>query len=207
MREKLIEKYKESLSHSHGTLVIIVINIVIFIALITIPNLANELLLYPQLDRVIERPWTLVTVFFSHEIHVHLLVNMVLFFFFGSELEKITSLKTIFLVYLITGFSGILITIPLAFIMGWTGSVVGASGAAWGIVATFAVMRPNVRLLGGTAKLYALLLFVGNAILAIINPQISIGAGAHAVGILVGMICGYWLKNKETERRNAIKVN
>ena len=200
MKEKMIEKYKKSLLSSRGTLAIIFINIVVFITLNTIPDLADEILLYPQLGMIMRRPWTLVTVFFSHQIHVHLLANMGLVFVFGIQLEKITSSKTIFLIYLIIGFIGSLATIPVASLLEWTESVVGASAAAWGVVSAFAAMRPNTSILGGKAKFWVVALFVSNAIITILNPQISVGAGAHAIGITVGLICGYWIKNRELKK-------
>ncbi len=85
----MIEKLKTSVWGSPATLTIIVINIVFYIALNTVPNLADKLLLDP--DLILERPWTLVTVFFSQEWFIHILGNMGLLFIFGRQLEKITS--------------------------------------------------------------------------------------------------------------------
>ncbi len=195
---KMIEKLKTSVQGSHATLTIIVINIVIYIALNTVPNLADKLLLDP--DLILERPWTLVTVFFSQESFIHILGNMGLLFIFGRQLEKITSSKSVLLVYFFTGFMGSLTFIPFAPIIGWTGGpVVGASAAVWGVVAAFAAMRPNALIVKGKAKHWAAALFIGNAILLILNPQISIGAAAHAAGIILGVICGYWLKTIEAK--------
>lgn len=188
MEKKTIQK---------ATLTIIVINTLIFIALHTIPNLADKLLLKPDLDVIIGRPWTLVTVFFSQERYVHILINMGLFFIFGKELEKITSSKTVFLIYITTGFIGSLTFIPIAHLVGWTEHVFGASAAVMGVIAAFAVMRPNTRILGSKAILFPGVLFTSNAILLILQPQISIGGGAHAIGIVVGLVCGYLLKKKE----------
>ncbi|ACB85129.1 rhomboid family intramembrane serine protease [Natranaerobius thermophilus] len=194
----ITNKYKAVVRDRHGTLVIIFVNLLFYIVLNTIPNLGDKLLLYPEINMVIERPWTLITVFFSHEIHIHILGNMGLFFFFGSKLEKVTNSKVVILVYLITGFIGSLAILPVAYLIEWTETVVGASAAVFGIVSAFAVLRPSTIILRSKAKWWALALFVFNAIIAIINPQISVGAGAHAVGIIVGLIIGYWLKNKKT---------
>ncbi|EEG78845.1 rhomboid family intramembrane serine protease [Dethiobacter alkaliphilus] len=194
------KKYMESIRDRQGTLVIIFINLVFFIAINTVPNIGDKLFLDPQVSMILERPWTLVTVFFSHEIHIHFLGNMGLLYFFGSELEKITTPKTIFLIYLIAGFIGSLAIIPVAYLIEWNDTVVGASAAVWGIVATFAAMRPNVSILGGKAKHWAVTLFIMNAVLAIINPQnLGVGSGAHAMGIIVGVMIGYCLKNKQTQ--------
>jgi len=199
VKEKIAYKYKERICDRKGTLLIMFINIVLFLVLNISPNLGDKLLLNPEIDMIIERPWTLITVFFSHEVHVHLLGNMGLFFFFGSELEKITNSKVVLLVYLIAGFLGSLVIIPVASLIESEGLIAGASAAVFGIVTTFAVIRPDTIIMTSKAKWWASSLFIFNAIIAILNPQTSDGASAHVVGIIMGLICGYWLKNKSTK--------
>jgi len=202
MNKNMTNKYKESIRDRQGTLAIIFINIVLFIVLNMIPDIGDKLLLNPKINMVMQRPWTLVTVFFSHEVLIHILANMGLLLSFGSKLEKITSSKVVFTVYLICGFVGSLTIIPVAYINRFSGLVPGASAAAFGIVATFAAMRPNTKVMGGTAKQWAAMLFIFNAVLWILNPEISVGGGAHAIGVAIGLIFGYWLKTKETKRSN-----
>ena len=198
MNKNMTKKYKDR----QGTLAIIFINIVLFIVINMIPGIGDKLLLNPKINMIMQRPWTLVTVFFSHEVLIHILANMGLLLSFGSKLEKITSSKVIFTVYLICGFVGSLTIIPVAYLNGFIGLVPGASAATFGIVATFAAMRPNTKVMGGTAKQWAAMLFIFNAVLWILKPQISIGGGAHAIGIVIGLIFGYYLKSKETKRSN-----
>jgi len=194
----MINKVKKGLKGSNATLAIIVINIIVYIALITVPNIADMLLLDP--DKVLEKPWTLITVFFSHEWLIHIFLNMGFFFIFSRQLERLTSSKTVLIVYVISGFIGSLTFMPFAPLIGWSGSVVGASAAVWGVAAAFAAMRPDALILKGKAKHWVAVLFAGNTILLVLNPQVSIGAAAHYAGIIVGLICGYWLKTKEQKR-------
>ncbi len=194
MKKTIREKYRESLSGNYATLMIIAINIVIFIVLNTIPNIETELLIYPNL--ILKKPWTLVTVFFSHLIHVHLLVNMALLLIFGIKLEKLTSSKVVLLIYIISGFIGSLSIIPVSVVLDWTKDVAGASAAVFGVVAAFSVMQPNAIVLKSKAKTWLMSLFVSNIVIAILNPSISIGAGAHVAGIIVGMVYGYCLKRR-----------
>jgi membrane associated rhomboid family serine protease len=202
MKKKITEKYRESLSGNYATLMIICINIMLFIALNTIPNIGDILLLNPKISMIIQKPWTLVTVFFSHEVPIHIFSNMGLLLCFGSKLEKITNSKVILAVYLICGFIGSLTIIPVASLTGNNELVAGASAAVFGIVATFAAMRPNTKVLGGKAKQWAASLFIVNAVIVILKPQVSVGGGAHVIGVVIGLIFGYWLKNKETKRSN-----
>jgi membrane associated rhomboid family serine protease len=59
-----------------------------FIALNNVPNLRENLLLNHEISMTLEKPWTLITVFFSHEVIIHLVFNMGILFFFGSSLES-----------------------------------------------------------------------------------------------------------------------
>lgn len=194
----MIDKVKKGLEGSNATLAIIVVNIIVYTALITVPNIADMLLLDP--DKVLEKPWTLVTVFFAHEWFIHIFLNMGFFFIFSRQLEKLTSSITVLFVYLACGFIGSLTFMPFAPLIGWSGPVVGASAAVWGSAAAFAAMRPDALILKGKAKHWIAALFVGNTVLLALNPQVSIGAAAHYAGLVTGLICGYWLKNKEQKR-------
>ncbi|GAB6056364.1 hypothetical protein JCM15415_16800 [Methanobacterium movens] len=109
------------------------------------------------------------------------------------------------IVYLIAGFIGSLTIIPVAYIIGFTGPVFGASAAVFGIVSAFAIMRPNTIILKSQAKWWPLALFIGKAIMVILNPEIPVETGAHASGILTGLLLGYWMKNKE--KKQNISVN
>lgn len=190
------KKYKETIRDRQGTLVIIFINIILFIALNTIPSLGEKLLLNSEIAMILEKPWTLVTVFFSHEVYIHIIFNMGVFFFFGSKLEKITNAKTVILVYLISGFIGSL-TFPFTQSMVQRPELVaGASAAVMGTVTAFAVMRPSIVILRSKAKWWALALFIFSIFSAILTPQTLDSAVAHITGILVGLISGYYLNNK-----------
>lgn len=199
MNEKMLKKHKESILERKGTLAIILVNLIAFMALNMIPNMGDNLLLSPDINMIIEKPWTLITVFFSHKIHFHMLLNMALLLIFGSRLEKITSTKMLFFFYLIAGFIGSLVIIPVASLIGNEDLMAGASAAVFAIVIMYAVLRPDAILLKSKAKWWALSLFIFNLIIAFINPETSDGAAAHVAGIIVGLICGYWLKNKESK--------
>ena len=178
MNRNIVEKYKHN-THGSETLVIILINLMVFVALNIIPNIEGKLLLSPETSMVIERPWTLITVFFSHQIHLHLVLNMGLLFIFGSALEKITNSRVLFSLYLLAGFVGSLAILPVATLTGTEDLVAGASAAVFGIVTTFAVLRPDTLILKSQAKWWALALFIYNVIIVLFDPQTSVGAAAH----------------------------
>lgn len=196
MKKTAPERFAIDWSSSYATLVIIVLNVAAFAALYAAPHLVDQLLLHPDLGRTLERPWTLVTVFFSHQIPLHLLVNVAVFAVFGLKLERTAGSTAVVLVYVISGLIGSLTMIPLAPLLDWSGHVVGASAAAWGVAAAFAAMYPDERVLGSKAQAWVAALFIGNLVLSLSNPAMSIGAGTHSAGIIVGLLCGYWLRRR-----------
>lgn len=190
------KNYKELLTNSKGIVIILLVNVIFFIVLNLVPGIRNVILLYPELDKLLEKPWTLITAFFSHEILIHIFVNMAIIIIFGRRLEKITSSKTVILIYLITGIAGSL-TFPFyASLIEYPlyEPVVGASASAFGVAAAYAAMKPKVIILGSKAILWVIAMFIFNFIIAIFNPQSSVGAGSHFAGLLIGYIYGYWLR-------------
>ena len=200
MNEKIMEKPKEGISVEKVTFAIILINIALYIALNTAPSLRENLLMNREISLILEKPWTLITVFLSHEVFIHLAFNMGIFYFFGTRLEKIANAKTVAIVYLIAGLIGSLTILFTGLIVQQTGLIAGASASVFGIVGTFATLRPNAVILGSKAKLWMWVLVIVTVLLAVLNPQTLDSAVAHVIGAFVGIVCGYWLKNKEDKK-------
>lgn len=189
--------YKKYFSNNFPVLILIGINIIVFMAINAFPNLRNVFLLNANLKISLEKPWTLLTVFFSHELLIHILLNMFLVLIFGSELYKESNAKVVYFAYILCGFIGSLSVIIYASLTGYNGGLIaGASAAAFGIVATYVMLQPDTVILKSKSKYWLIALFVVNAILTIDNPQISVGGPAHAIGILVGLLFGWLLKKK-----------
>ena len=189
--------YKKYFSNNSAVLIIISINILVFIAINVFPNFRDIFLLNADPKTTLEKPWTLLTVFFSHELPIHVLINMFLILIFGSELYKETNAKVVYFVYILCGFISSISTLIYASLIGYNGGLIaGASAAAFGIVAAYAMLQPDVVILKSKSKYWLIALFIVNVILTIKNPQVSVGGPAHAVGILVGLLFGWILKKK-----------
>lgn len=180
----------------NGTIGIVVINIFLYLMINFIPDLAENLLLSTDVNVILQKPWTLVTVFFSHKMHLHILLNMLLFLVFGSELEKITDKKTIFVIYFLAGLSGSLVIVPVSIIIGNTALIAGASASVFGIVATYAVLRPNDMIIKSKAKWWLRSLLILNVVTIFIGSNASDSSAAHLVGIFIGLVFGNLLKNR-----------
>ncbi len=194
--------YRRDLLASRVTIAIVAVNLVVFAVLLARLDLATLFLLNPTLDAVAAQPWTLLTVFFSHEILVHLLVNMALFLVFGVKLEKVGGPLAVVATYIITGLLGSLAILATAPFL-WDGELIpGASAAVFGTVAAFAMVRPNELVLRSKARVWPIVLFVVNLALALSSPLTRVGAVGHAVGIVAGLACGYVIK-RMVDRRSA----
>ncbi|HHT42775.1 MAG TPA: rhomboid family intramembrane serine protease [Firmicutes bacterium] len=183
------------LGNSPAAWALLLVNIVVFAALRIFPSLTDAFLLEPSL--ALERPWTLLTVCFSHELLIHMLLNMFLVLIFGARLEKETNAGVMLTVCVVCGFIGSLGTIAYAAAIGYQGApIAGASASAFGLAAAYAALRPKAVVLKSKAVHWVAALFVVNALLTVQNPQVSIGGPAHAVGIVIGLIVGYLLRKE-----------
>ncbi|WP_165774670.1 rhomboid family intramembrane serine protease [Candidatus Viridilinea mediisalina] len=174
------------------TYTIVLINIIVFTVLNLFPETRNVLLLDPH--RVMEAPWTVISVFFSHEMLIHIVLNMGVLLPFGRRLERIVGGGKLLSVYGLCGFLGSLTIIPFADVIQWIGPVVGASAAVYGVVAALSAIEPDKIIMKGAIKHWALALFIGNALLLMIDPTAMIGGPAHAIGLIAGYFLGQWLK-------------
>ena len=90
-------------------------------------------------DHVLTRPWGAVTYMFVHADLMHLLLNMLVLFFFGPPLEDRWGSRELLKYWLICGLGGVL----LSFLFAPDAPIVGASAAAYGIMLAFAMAWPE----------------------------------------------------------------
>ena len=77
----------------------------------------------------------------------HLLLNMLMFYFFGTFVEEQIGRKRMYQLFLVSGAVGGVVYSVLGLIMGSTVPAVGASGAVYGIMAYAACMAPRMKVL------------------------------------------------------------
>lgn len=104
-------------------------------------TLMAELLLIPA--EIPSRPWTAVTYMFLHGGTWHLIVNMIILFFFGPRLEVRLGTKHFLGLYFLSG----LAAAGVSWIFTPGARIVGASGAIFGVLLGFARYWPRERLL------------------------------------------------------------
>ena len=127
---------------------------------------------------LIERPWTIVTIvtyMFLHGSFMHLASNMISLFFFGPRLEERLGSRRFLVLYFLCGICGALLSLVFSAVAPF-GSMVGASGAVFGVLVGFARYWPDdaIYIMG--------VLPVRARTLAIVLIAASLFAGATGVG-------------------------
>ncbi|MBI3850146.1 MAG: rhomboid family intramembrane serine protease [Verrucomicrobia bacterium] len=151
--------------------------------------------------------WQLLTYQFMHGGLLHLLLNSWAIYVFGRAVEESLSKKHFLLLYFSSGVigGGFQIFAALWFPTHFGGAVVGASAAAFGLVAAFAVLfpeRPLTLLLFFIIPVHlrAKFLLLFSALLAlfgIVFPGDNVAHAAHLGGMLTGLAYVHWIIHSE----------
>jgi uncharacterized protein len=152
-------------------------------------------------DSLVTRPWTLVTYIFLHSSFLHLFFNMLVLYFFGTALEERVGNRQLLEIFFT---AGILSAIGYTFLSQpifniSPGSMIGASGAIYGVFAALTVLEPDTRVYVYFVPMklkYALVLFALLDFL-MVNSSDMIAHTAHLSGLLVGLIMGWRIKKTE----------
>lgn len=95
-----------------------------------------------QPSSVLFRPWTLLTYMFVHGDFWHILFNMLMLYFFGRSLEERWGSREFLKYYIVCGLGAA----ALSFIFAYNASIVGASGAVYGVMVAFAMLWPDAQI-------------------------------------------------------------
>jgi membrane associated rhomboid family serine protease len=100
-------------------------------------GLVRDLLAFSP-STFLTRPWTLLTYAFTHVEVFHVLFNMLVLFFFGPPLEEKWGAQPFLRFYLVSAAGAALFSL-----LEPNSSVIGASGAVYGVMLAFALNWPN----------------------------------------------------------------
>lgn len=147
------------------------------------------------------RPWTLLTYMFSQYDILHILFNMLWFYWFGTLFRMVSTPKQMLALYIFGGLGGALLFLAaynlLPLFAHSTGWLIGSSASVIAIVTATAILMPDFRMN---------LLFIGSvslkwiAIATIVLVLIGVtgdnagGEIAHIGGVLVGAWYGVRMK-------------
>ena len=137
---------------------------------------------------VLRRPWSVVTYMFLHGDLWHLLINMLVLFFFGPPLEARWGSKEFIRFYMLCGLGGV--ALSFVFMPSW---IVGASAAVYGVMLAFAITWPEAPIyvwgiFPVKAKWLAAFLFVITFMSAFGGAGGGIAHFAHLGGLLTAFL-------------------
>ncbi|AIN93677.1 rhomboid family intramembrane serine protease [Treponema putidum] len=179
-------------TYKNAVLAIAIINAAVFVFTSLFKNLSAYLGLTPFLVVYAQTYWQFFTYQFVHGDFFHLVFNMLALFFFGVPVERKIGTKEFILYYLLIGtIDGVLSFLAYA-VTGFNITLVGASGAIFGVLLLYAVIYPNsVIYLWAVIPVPAPLLILGYAVIELISI-FSVGDGiahlTHFIGLLTGWV-------------------
>jgi membrane associated rhomboid family serine protease len=139
-------------------------------------------------DRLLTRPWGVLTYMFVHADFMHIAVNMLVLFFFGPPLEAAWGSREFLKFYVICGVGGVALSLLLQ-----PAVVVGASGALFGVMLAFAMNWPEAPIyvwgiFPVKAKWLVAFLFVMTVFAAFGGPGGAVAHFAHLGGLVAGFV-------------------
>lgn len=138
-------------------------------------------------------PWTIVTSIFTHVTFMHILFNLLVFYFAGEVFVHYFGSKPIIWVYLIGGITGNLFEFFINFLFYGNPSVtiIGASGSVMAIFMAIAIFKPDLKVrVFGVLELKIIYLAAFYFLLDFVNLGTNDGVAhfAHLGGALVGFL-------------------
>jgi len=177
----------------NATLYIIAANILFFALSYAMPSLKAYMALNPAavLSGYL---WQPLTYMFAHADIMHLLVNMLGLFFFGTQVERAMGSKEFLLFYFLTGILAGLASFAIFVTTGaWYTALLGASGAIFAVLLAFAIVDPEAMIyLYGIVPIRAPVMVLGYAGIEIASQLFSFQSSVAHLTHLAGFVWA-WL--------------
>ena len=187
---------------------LIIANCVLYLAVRLIPAVNHFCAEYLQLwwTDLFNAPefhsYQFVTYMFLHAGFGHLFSNMFALWMFGRTLEYELGSQRFLTYYMVCGIGAALIQIGVASLLGENLTLLGASGAVFGLLLAFGVLHPNnmIYIIPLPFPIKAKWFVVGYAVLEIALGWSPINTGvahfAHVGGMLWGLALLFWWRKQ-----------
>jgi len=197
------------------TYALIFANFIVFVISVIFPEVIYDLGFRPIYlsSEFMPQIYTLFTSMFIHGGFLHIIGNMMVFFFVGMAFEQRIGWKKFLTIYLLTGVCGALTHSLLNIGSGIV--LIGASGAIFGILGAFAFSYPRdevvmpiplgiVMVFRRIKVVYAVLIFaVMETVIVMLDVQDTTAHFAHIGGLVSGVVlAAIIIKNKRTGTDN-----
>ncbi|GAA5200850.1 rhomboid family intramembrane serine protease [Microbacterium jejuense] len=153
--------------------------------------------LYPGLTGVFE-PWRLLTTALVHSSIWHIGLNMLALYMIGRTLEPLLGRWRFLTLYVLSALGGSVAVTLLAF----TTSVVGASGAIFGLFGALLVIG---RHLG--ANIASIVLVIGINLVIGFVPGMNVAWQAHVGGLVTGLVVAFIFTRTRAVRQRTLQIS
>lgn len=141
--------------------------------------------------------WKFITYAFIHADIVHLLMNLLMLYFFSILFTTFFTQKQLIFIFVVGSIFAGLFYESIAYMLHWNGTVVGASGGITSLLITTAVFKPKMQVrlfLFGQVHLYWIAIaFIAFDLLQL--PLSNVGGHVtHLGGALFGLIAGFYIR-------------
>ena len=177
------------------TWILIALNVIIYVLQMLSDSVTVALLFIARLPWEASEPWRMITYAFVHSPGslLHIGLNMLSLFLFGPLLERSIGKGRFIALYLVSALGGavaVLLLVPGT-------SVLGASGAIFGLLGAFFVIQ---RKLGGNTV--QLMVVIGANLVIGFLPGTNISWQAHVGGLLAGAAVAFvYLRTRRRDQR------
>lgn len=196
---------------SSGTFVrwLIAVNVALFLTLRAIaalsPHSAPLFAVFElpgSFDALLRQPWSALTYMFVHYDALHIAVNMLCLWLFGSIAAGRGCGRRVAAVYFAGGFAGGLMFIVADMLTGGSYSLLGSSAAVLAVVVAVACRYPRqtvgLPLLEGVQLRWVALMVVGVMLIGVDSSTLY-AFMSHLGGVLAGLIAGFLSRRKVEE--------
>lgn len=186
---------------------LLIINVLIYIATyvgerMLQTNVMSWLVLYDPRSTLF-RIWQPITYMFMHGGFWHIFMNMYTLFIFGSVVERMIGEKKFLMMYIISGLGAALTHIVVMIAMkGGAAPMLGASGAVYGVLITYAMIFPESRIslifppISMSAKWLVIIFAAISLLVGVTDKAQGVAHFAHLGGMIFGFIITYlWKKS------------
>jgi rhomboid family protein len=155
---------------------LIATNVALFALGVAMPDLWMTLALRPRL--MLQQPWTPITYMFVHGGLMHVFFNMLMLYFSGPRVEERLGSRRFIVLYLLSGLGGAVLSLLTP-----NATIVGASGATFGVFLAYARFWPRDRfLIWGIAPVEARVLVLISTAISLLGFGRGIAHWAHLGG-------------------------
>ena len=210
----IIDEMRRGFSRSTMLMKLVWINIAVFVLLrITAivcmfagtPGFLEEVMRQVQLpshlSTLATRPWTVITYMFSQYDVLHILFNLLWFYWFGTLFAIVSTPRQMLALYIYGGLGGAVMfllaynLIPtFAYTHGW---LIGSSASVIAIVTATAILMPDFRMhllfIGSVSLKWIAIATIGLVLIGVTGSNAG-GEFAHIGGVIVGAWYGLMMK-------------